>query len=91
MSLPSFHSGRSFSENADSLATIDHFMILFKSAVGRITPSLIPAIAVNQPLMPLAEHTHWTLGEMYDKDQYFIMLGVLHIKMAALKMLGLVY
>ena len=59
MSLPSFHSSRSFSENADSLAMIAHFMILFKSAVERINPSLIPAIAVDQPLILVAEQTAW--------------------------------
>ena len=36
MSLPSFHSCRSFFENAHSLAKIAHFMKLFKSAVERI-------------------------------------------------------
>ena len=67
------------------------FHELFKSAVERITPSQIPAIAVDQPLIPLAEQTQWTLGETYNADQYFIMLGGLFIKMAALTLLGLVY
>ena len=67
------------------------FHELFKSAVEHITPSQIPAIAVDQPLIPLAGQTLWTLGEMYNADQYFIMLGGLLIKMAALKLLGLVY
>ena len=70
---------------------ITHFMKLFKSAVERITPSQIPAISVDQPLIPLAEQTQWTLGEMYNEDQYVIMLGGLYIEMKALKMLGLVY
>ena len=69
MSLPSFHSCRSFFENAHSLAMIAHFMKLFKSAVERITPSQIPVIAVDQPLIPLVEQTQWTLGEMYNEDK----------------------
>ena len=68
-----------------------HFMKLFKSAVERITPSQMPEINVDQPLIPLAEQTQWTLGEMYNEDQYVIMLGGLYIEMTALKMLGLVY
>ena len=52
-----------------SLAMIAHFMKLFKSAVERITPSQIPVIAVDQPLIPLVEQTQWTLGEMYNEDK----------------------
>ena len=69
MSLPSFHSCRSFFENDYYLAMIAHFMKVFKSAVERITPYQIPAIAVDQPLILLAEQTQWTLGEMYNEDQ----------------------
>ena len=70
---------------------ISYFMKLFKSDVERITPSQIPAIAVEQPPIPMAEQTQWTLGEMYNEDQYVIMLGGLPIEMAALQMFGLVY
>ena len=82
MSLPLFHSCRSFFENAHSLAMIAHFMKLFKSAVARITPSQIPAIALDQPVIPSTEQTQWT---------HVIILGRLHIEMAALKVLGLVF
>ena len=68
-----------------------HFMKLFKSAVERITPSQIPAIAVDQPLIPLAKQTQWTLGEMRNEDQYVIMPGGFYIEMTALKMFELVY
>ena len=70
---------------------IAHFMKLFKSAVERITSSQMPEFAVDHPLIPLAEQTQWILGEMYNEDQYVIMLGGLYIEMTALKMLGLVY
>ena len=69
---------------------IAHFMKLFKSAVQRITPSQMPEFAVDHPLIPLAEQPQWTLGEMYNEDQYVIMLGGLYMEMTALKMLGLV-
>ena len=70
---------------------IAHFMKLFKSAVERRNPSQIPAIAVDQTLISLAEQTQWAQGEMYNEEQYVIMFGGLYIKMTALKMLGLVY
>ena len=68
---------------------IAHFMKLFKSAVKLITPSKIPAIALDQSLIPLA--AQWTQWEMCNKDQYVTMLDALYIEMTALKMLGLVY
>ena len=76
---------------AYSLAMIAHFTKSFKSAIERITPSQIPAIAVGQPLIPLAEQTQWTLGEMYNEDQCVIMFGGLYVEMTAFSMLGLVY
>ena len=51
----------------------------------------MPEFTVDHPLIPLAEETQWTLGEMYNEDQYAIMLGGLCIEMTALQMLGLVY
>ena len=60
---------------------IAYFMKLFKSAVKRITPFQIPAIAVDQPWIPLAEQTRWTLGEICNEDQYVTKLGGLYIKM----------
>jgi len=52
--------------------------------------SQIPVIAVDQLLFPLAKQIQWKLGEMYDEDQYVILLGGLRIVMAALNvsMLG---
>ena len=77
-----------FFENAHSLAMIAHSMKVIKSAVQHINPSQIPVIAVDQPLFALAKQIQGTLGEIYNEDQYVIMLGGLHIEMAAFKMLG---
>lgn len=63
-------------------------MKVIKSAVQHINPSQIPVIAVDQPLFALATQIQWKLGEIYNEDQYVIMLGGLHIEMAAFKMLG---
>lgn len=88
MSLPSFLSYRCFFENAQSLAMIAHSMKVIKSAVQHINPSQILVIAVDQPLFTLAKQIQWKLGEIYNEDQYLIMLGGLHIETAAFKMLG---
>ena len=61
INLPSFRSCRSFFENDHLLAIIAHFRKLFISAVERITPSKVLAIAVDQLLIPFAKQTHWTL------------------------------
>ena len=71
---------------------IANFMKLFKSAVERITPSQMPEFAVDHPLIPLAEQTQWALGEMYNEDQYVIMLGGPGLyRDDSLKKLGLLY
>ena len=77
-----------FHENAHSLAMIAHSMKAIKSAVEHINPSKIPVIAGDQLLFALTKQIQWTLCEMYNEDQYVIILGGLHIEMAALKMLG---
>ena len=58
------------------------------SAVEHIDPSQIPVFAVDHPLLSLARQIQWTLDEMYNEDQYVLMLGGLHIEMTACKMLG---
>ena len=76
-----------FMENAHSLAMIAHSMKEIKSAVRHVNPSQIPVIAVDQPLFALAKQIQWTFGAMYYEDQFVVMLGGLHIEMAAFKML----
>ena len=59
-----------FLENAHSLAIIAHSMKVVKC----VNPSQISVIAVDQPLFALAKQIQWTFGDVYNKDQFVVML-----------------
>ena len=77
-----------FIENAHSVAMIAHSLKVIKAAVNQVNPTQIPVVAVDQPLFALAKQIQWTFNEIFNEDQFVIMLGGLHIEMAAFKMLG---
>ena len=75
-----------FAENGHSLAMIAHSMKVAKLAIQHVNPSQVPVIALDQPLFALAKQIQWSLAE-YNKDRFVVMVGGLHIEMAAFKML----
>lgn len=77
-----------FTENAHSLAMIAHAINVISSAVKHLNPSQIPVVAVDQPLFALAKQIQWKVGGAYDESHVVVMLGGLHIEMAAFKALG---
>ena len=77
-----------FTENAHSLAIIAHAISVVRTAVKHLNPSQIPVFTVDQPLFALAKQIQWTGGGAYDEDHVVVMLGGLHIEMAAFKALG---
>ena len=79
---------RMFTENAHSLAMIAHAINVISAAVKHLNPSQIPVVAVDQPLFALAKQIQWKIGSAYDESHLVIMLGGLHIEMAAFKALG---
>lgn len=77
-----------FTKNAHSPAMITHPINVISAAVKCLNPSQIPVVAVDQPLFALAKQIQWTVGGAYDKSHLVLMLGGLHIEMAAFKALG---
>ena len=77
-----------FTENAHSLAMIAHAINVISSAVKHLNSSQIPVVAVDQPLFALAKQIQWKVGGVYDESHVVVMLGGLHIEMAAFKALG---
>ena len=77
-----------FTENAHSLAMIAHAINVIRLAVKHLNPSQIPVVAFDQPLFALAKQIQWSLGGAYDESHVVVMLGGLHIEMAAFKALG---
>ena len=77
-----------FLENAHSVAMIMHSMNVIKSAVQHIEPGETPVITLDQPLFAAAKQIQWNRPASHGENQFVIMLGGLHIEMAAFKVLG---
>lgn len=63
-----------FTENAHSLAMIEHSMKIIKSAVSHVNPNQVPVIALDQPLFVLGKQIQWTRGKEYNEDNLVFML-----------------
>ena len=77
-----------FYENAHSVAMILHAMNMIKAAVNHINSSQIPVITLDQPLFALGKLIQWNWPSTHGEDKFILMLGGLHIEMAAFKLLG---
>jgi len=76
-----------FLENAHSVAMILHSMNVIKSAVQYNNPRQT-AVTFDQPLFAIAKQIQWNWPASHGENQFVIMLGGLHIEMAAFKVLG---
>ena len=77
-----------FQENAHSVAMILHAMNIIKSAVHHVNPEQVPVVTLDQPLFAIAKQIQWNWPDTHGKDKFVIVLGGLHIEMAAFKVLG---
>ena len=77
-----------FRESSNSVAMIKHAMDVIAIAVHKINPGQTPVMACDQPLYALAKIIQWNFPGLYGESQFVVMLGGLHIEMAALKALG---
>ena len=67
---------------------ICHSMDIIKTNVEFLSPGQIPVIAFDQPLFALAKTIQWNWPNTYGEEKFVIMMGGLHIEMAAWKTLG---
>ena len=63
-------------------------MDVTKVAVDHINKRQTPVIAFDQPLYALAKQVQWNWKDHYGEEKFVVMMGPLHIEMAALKTLG---
>ena len=77
-----------FYDEAKSVAMIRHSMDVVKRAVEILNPGQTPIITMDQPLYAVAKQIQWSLPETHGEDHFIVMLGGLHVEMAALKTLG---
>ena len=75
-------------KQAKSVAMIQHSMTIVGQIIDYLNPGQTPVIACDQPLYALAKQIQLTWLDRFGKSQYFVMFGVLHIEIAALKTLG---
>ena len=61
---------------------------IIKTAVDYLNRGQLPVIAFDQPLYALTKLVHWNWKENYGEKCFVIMMGPLHIEMAALKTIG---
>jgi len=77
-----------FYDEAKSVAMIRHSMDVVRDAVKVLNPEQVPVIAFDQPLYAIAKSIQWNFPASHGKDLFVVMIGGLHVEMAALKMLG---
>ena len=77
-----------FKEQAHSPAMIRHSMIVVRDAVQFLNPGQIPVVTFDQPLYDIAKQVQWNWPDMFEEDQFVVMLGGLHIETASFKALG---
>ena len=67
---------------------ITHGLDIIKTAVDYLNRGQLPVIAFDQPLYALAKLVQWNWEGNYGEKYFVIMIGPLHIEMAALKTIG---
>jgi hypothetical protein len=77
-----------FRHNANSAAMIRHCLSTVQLAIAKLNPGQTPVVTFDQPLFALAKQIQWHWPNLYGEDKLVIMMGGLHIEMAALRMLG---
>ena len=75
-----------FPESMHTEAMVKHSLSVIKSAIENLNPEQTPVITFDQPLYASVKRIQWEWPEDYGEDKFVIMLGGLHIEMAALKM-----
>jgi len=77
-----------FRESSNTAAMIKHCLTVVKSAIAKLNPGQIPIVTFDQPLFALAKQIQWQWPNLFGEDKCLVMMGGLHIEMAALRMLG---
>jgi hypothetical protein len=77
-----------FRDSANTAAMIKHCLTVVRTAVHEVNPGQIPAVAMDQLLFALAIQIQCYFPGQYGEDKFGILMGGLHIEMAALRIVG---
>ena len=64
-------------------------MGVVKQAVNHVNPNQTPVTVLDQPLYPIAKQIQWNWSDIYGEGKFVIIMGPVHIEMAAVKTLGM--
>ena len=65
-----------------------HSMTIVANATNCVNPGQTPVLSVDQPLFALAKQIQWNWLENFGEHRFVLVLGSLHLEMAALRTLG---
>ena len=77
-----------FYEEAHSVAMILHSLNILQRTTHFLNDNQTPVVTYDQPLYAIAKSIQWHFPSTHGEDKFVIMLGGLHTKMAALKVIG---
>ena len=77
-----------FRESSKSVAMIRRGLDIIKAAIDYLNKGQLPVIVFDQPLYALEKLVQWNWKGNYGEKYFAIMIGPLHIEMAALKTIG---
>jgi hypothetical protein len=67
---------------------VKHSLTVVQAAVEKLNPGQTPAITFDHPLYAIAKQIQRLRPDTLGEDKFLIMMGGLHIEMAALRLLG---
>ena len=77
-----------FKDNSKSIIMMRHCMDVIKVAVQSVNPGQTVVITADQPLYALLKEIQALWPDTHGEDHFVLILGGLHIEMAALKLPG---
>lgn len=78
----------SFKHSANTPAMIKHCLLVIEKAIHKLNPGQRPVVTVDQPLFATIKQIQWHWPNQFGEDKFVILMGGLHIEMAALRLLG---
>ncbi|MES9882214.1 MAG: hypothetical protein ABW185_15180 [Sedimenticola sp.] len=77
-----------FPEKAPTASMVKHGLTVIKDAIEFLNPGQTPVAGGDQPIFALGKQVQWRWPDELGEDKYVLMMGGLHIEMAAQSMMG---
>ena len=77
-----------FQEKAANASMLKHGINIIKAAIEKLNPGQIPVVTGDQPIFALLKLIQSKYPNLYGEDKLVVMMGGLHIEMAAQAQVG---